>query len=71
MPSITKPRFWLLTAAAVSALWITFRVVAVDAAPRPHPAGPTAAPRSSPGEVPDPALDALIHRFAREAADRR
>jgi len=71
MSSITKPRFWLLTAAAVSALWITFRVVAVDAAPRPHPAESTAAQRPSPGEIPDPALDALIHRLAREAVGRR
>ncbi len=71
MSSITQPRFWLLTAAAVSALWITFRVVAVDAAPRAAGSPPAPARSASTVEVADPALDALIHRVAREAAERR
>ena len=71
MSSITKPRFWLLTAAAVSALWITLGVVTARATPRFHPAGPTAPQVARHVEVADPALDALIHRLAREAAGRR
>jgi len=72
MPSITKPRFWLLTAGTVSAaLLITFRVVTVDAAPGTRPAAPSVAPIAPLGEIPDPALDALIHRFALVAAGNR
>jgi len=66
MSSVIRPRFWLLAAGAVSAaLSITFTVVTVDAAPRTRPAAGPTAPL---GEIPDPALDALIHRFALAAA---
>jgi len=70
MSSIARPRFWLLAAGAVSALWITLGVVTVVAAPPVRSAGSPTAPHSTPPEVPDPALDALIRRFAREAARR-
>jgi hypothetical protein len=69
MSSMTRPRFWLLAAGAVSALWITLGVVTVGAAPPVR--SPAEAQVTPPLEIPDPALDALIRRFAREAATRR
>jgi hypothetical protein len=63
MYSICRPRFWLCSGALAAALWITVRIVTADAAsPR------LAAEVSLDGEIPDPALDALIRRFAAEAA---
>jgi len=67
MSSIKTPRFWLLTAATLSGLWITFRVMNADAAQRP------ALPHEEIveyQEIADPALSAMIHRFA-EQADHR
>ena len=68
MSSIKTPRFWLLTAATLSGLWITFRVLDADAAQRP------ALPQEEIVEyqdIADPALAAMIHRFAQHAeADR-
>lgn len=71
MSSIARPRFWLLAAGAVSAVWITLGVVTVGAAPRARPIGTTTEAGSAPAEMPDPALDALIRRFAREAGAGR
>jgi len=68
MSSIKTPRFWLLAAATLSGLWITFRVINADAAQRP------ALPREEVGEyqeIADPALSAMIHRFAEQAEPRR
>jgi hypothetical protein len=68
MSPISRPRFWLCSGAAAAALWITFRVITADAAPAPRlPTEETAAS----GEMPDPALDALIGRFAAEATGPR
>ena len=64
MSPITRPRLWICTAAALAALWITFRVLDADAAPRPR------APQltdSTADELPDPALEALIDRLAAAA----
>ena len=63
MSSIKTPRFWILTAAALSGLWITFRVLDADAAQRP------ALPHEEVVEyqdIADPALAAMIHRFAEQ-----
>jgi hypothetical protein len=65
MYSISRPRLWLSSGAVAAALWITFRVVTADAAPASRrPAEEV----SFSGEILDPALDALIRRFAAEAA---
>lgn len=64
MSSIKTPRFWLLAAATLSGLWITFRVINADAAQRP------ALPHEEIVEyqdIADPALSAMIHRFAERA----
>jgi hypothetical protein len=64
MSSIKTPRFWLLAAATLSGLWITFRVIHADAAQRP------ALPHEEVVEyqdIADPALSAMIHRFAERA----
>ena len=66
MSPMTKPRLWLCSAAAAAALWITFRILNADAAALP--AGLAAEEVSLSAELPDPALDALIHRLAEEAA---
>jgi len=71
MPSIARPRFWFLAAGAVSAVWITLGVVTVGAAPSARPGGSTPAALSASVEIPDPALDALIRRFALQAATGR
>jgi len=63
MYSICRPKFWLCSAAMAAALWITFRVVTADAAP----VALTAEEALVPAEIPDPALDALIRRFAAKA----
>jgi hypothetical protein len=65
MYSISRPRFWLCSGAVAAALWITFRVVTADAAP---PSRLPLAAVSHSREIPDPALDAMIRRFAAEAA---
>jgi hypothetical protein len=64
MSAIKTPRFWLLAAATLSGLWITFRVINADAAQRP------ALPHEEVveyQEIADPALSAMIHRFAAQA----
>jgi hypothetical protein len=68
MSPALKPRFWLCIAAAAAAFWVTFRVLDADAAsmPRLQDDGGGAY-----GEIPDPALDAMIQRFADEAAAAR
>lgn len=66
MSSIKTPRFWLLAAATLSGLWITFRVINADAAQRP------ALPHEEVveyQEIADPALSAMIHRFAERATN--
>jgi hypothetical protein len=65
MSSITKPRFWICAAAVAAAFWVTFRVLDADAAPMPQPI-PTEV--STFDEIADPALDAMIHRLAHQAA---
>jgi len=68
MSSIKTPRFWLVAAATLSGLWITFRVINADAAQRP------ALPHEEIveyQEIADPALSAMIHRFATEAEGHR
>ena len=65
MSFIAKPRLWLCTAAALAALWVSFRVLDADAAVLPALL-PTEEVVVN-GEIPDPALDALIHRLAVEA----
>jgi hypothetical protein len=67
MSSIARPRFWLYAAASLAALWITFRVLNADAAPRP----PALQGMDSVDELPDPALDALIERLAVAAKQSR
>ena len=67
MSSIKTPRFWLLVAGTLSGLWITFRVINADAAQRP------ALPHEEVVEyqdIADPALSAMIHRFAEQAGNR-
>jgi hypothetical protein len=64
MSSISRPRFWLCSGAVAAALWITLRVVMADAAPAPRLAAEEIA---ASGEIADPALDALIRRFAAAA----
>ena len=63
--AIKRPRFWLCSGAIAAALWITLGVVTADAAALPRlPAEELLAN----GEISDPALDAMIRRFASEAA---
>jgi hypothetical protein len=61
MYSFGRPRLWLCSGAVAAALRITFRVVTADAAPV---ALLTADETAVSGEIPDPALDALIRRLA-------
>lgn len=61
MSSMSKARLWLCMAAAAASLWVTFRVLEAQANPWPAGAGQGSASSS---EIPDPALDAMIHRFA-------
>jgi hypothetical protein len=63
MSSLSKPRFWLCAAAMAAAFWVTFRVLDADAAPMARPIEEVV----TYGELPDPALDALIQRFAEQA----
>ncbi|HEY8923294.1 MAG TPA: hypothetical protein VIU64_02865 [Polyangia bacterium] len=70
MSSVARPRLWLLAVGAVSAVWITLGVVTVGAAPRAR-SGWAPEARSAPFEIPDPALDALIGRFAQQASRGR
>ena len=58
MSTIVRPRFWICTVAGLAALWITFRVLDADAAPRRPVVLESVA-----DELPDPALDALIDRL--------
>lgn len=65
MSSLKTPRFWLATIGVLSGLWVTFRVLDADAAQRP------ALPREEVAgyqDLADPALSAMIHRFAEHAA---
>jgi len=61
MSPMSRPRLWICTAATLAALWITFRVLDADAAPRPS--ARQLAP-SLVDELPDPALEALLDRLA-------
>jgi len=64
MSSIKTPRFWILAAAALSGLWITFRVLDADAAQRPALVTEEIVEYQ---DIADPALSALIHRLALQA----
>jgi len=61
MSPMNRPRLWICTAAGLAALWITFRVLDADAAPRP-PGRQLV--DSTADELPDPALEALLDRLA-------
>jgi hypothetical protein len=65
MSPTARPRFWICAVAGLAALWITFRVLDADAAPRALEV------LDSPEELPDPALDAMIERFAAAARQSR
>jgi len=64
MSSIHTPRFWIGIAAIVSASWITFRVLDADASPHSHTAADDIVTCQ---DIADPALAAMVHRFAQAA----
>jgi hypothetical protein len=57
---MNRPRLWICSAAALAALWITFRVLDADAAPRPA----MRYLQETVDDLPDPALEAMIDRLA-------
>jgi hypothetical protein len=74
MALIRRPSYWLYFAACAATFWITLRVMAAPAAatrPDPDSTAVLAADLAevSAGEIRDPALEQMIARFAREAAE--